>query len=59
VINGVLVTWTLPNYLFSFLFILSGIQMMVIAVLGLIFVGITAWIAEIVAARAQKKVAAK
>jgi hypothetical protein len=33
--------------------------MMVIAVLGLIFVGITAWIAEIVAARAQKKVAAK
>lgn len=59
VINGVLVTWTLPNYLFSFLFILSGIQMLVIAVLGLIFVGITAWIAEIVAARAQKKVAAK
>jgi uncharacterized membrane protein len=59
VINGVLVTWTLPNYLFSFLFILSGIQMLVIAVLGLIFVGITAWIAKIVAARAQKKVAEK
>jgi hypothetical protein len=61
VLNGVLVTWTLPNYLFSFLFILSGIQILVIAIFGLILVGLTAWIAKIVANKAnqENKVKAK
>ena len=55
VINGPLVTWTLPNYLFSFLFILSGIQVLVIALLGLVLVGLTAFIAYLVAKRSVKK----
>ncbi|MHC1739532.1 MAG: alkaline phosphatase family protein [Anaerolineaceae bacterium] len=55
VLNGVLVTWTLPNYLFSFLFILSGIQILVISLLGLVLVGITALVALLVSKRAAKK----
>jgi hypothetical protein len=51
VINGAFVTWTLPNYLLSFLFILSGIQLIVISILGLVFVGLTA----LIAARAVRK----
>jgi predicted benzoate:H+ symporter BenE len=47
--------------LFSFLFILSGIQILVIAIFGLILVGLTAWIAKIVANKAnqENKVKAK
>lgn len=55
VLNGPLVTWTLPNYLFSFLFILSGIQIMVIAILGLLLVGLTVLLARMVAGREQIK----
>jgi hypothetical protein len=55
VLNGALVTWTLPNYLFSFLFILSGIQVLVIALFGLVLVGITAFIARLVTGKAQLK----
>ncbi|NMC85625.1 MAG: hypothetical protein GYA58_10100 [Anaerolineaceae bacterium] len=54
-INGALVTWTLPNYLISYLFILSGIQEIVIGVLGLIFVGLSVRVTEIVANRAAAK----
>ena len=59
VLNGPLVTWTLPNYLFSFLFILSGIQIMVIAILGLLLVGLTVLLARMVAGREQIKGKAK
>ena len=59
VLNGVLVTWTLPNYLFSFLFILSGIQIIVIAILGLLLVGLTVLLARMVTGREQKKGKAK
>lgn len=59
VLNGILVTWTLPNYLFSFLFILSGIQIIVIAILGLLLVGLTVLLARMVTDREQKKGKAK
>ena len=59
VLNGVLVTWTLPNYLFSFLFILGGIQIMVIAVLGLVLVGVGALIARQIANKSQTQEAKK
>lgn len=52
VLNGVLVGWTLPNYLFSYLFILSGIQMIVIGVFGLILVGVTALVARLAGGKA-------
>ena len=45
VVNGPLVTWTLPNYAISFQFILSGIQLLVVGIFGLILIGLTAWIA--------------
>lgn len=59
VLNGMLVTWTLPNYLFSFLFILSGIQIIVIAILGLLLVGLMVLLARMVTGREQKKGKAK
>jgi 2,3-bisphosphoglycerate-independent phosphoglycerate mutase len=40
VLNGVLVTWTLPDYLTSFISLLSLIQILVVCVVTLLFVGI-------------------
>jgi hypothetical protein len=42
VINGAIVTWTLPNYFFSFLGLLFLIQTMMVALIGLFFTGISA-----------------
>lgn len=54
VVNGPIVTWDLPNYITSFLALLSLIQVIVIAVGGLIFTGITALIANAVQRKAAK-----
>jgi len=59
VINGPLVTWTLPNYLVSFLFILSGIDLLVIAFVGLLFVWFTYAVSKKVNSPAVKKPAKK
>jgi hypothetical protein len=42
VLSGVLVTWTLPDYLTSFLSLLSLIQILIICAASLLFGGITA-----------------
>jgi hypothetical protein len=42
VINGATVTWTLPNFFFSFLGLLFLIQTMMVAVIGLFLTGISA-----------------
>jgi hypothetical protein len=54
VVNGPIVTWDLPNYFTSFLALLSLIQVIVIAVGGLLFTGITALIANAVQHKASK-----
>lgn len=42
VINGATVTWTLPNFLFSFLGFLFLIQTLMVAAIGLFFTGLSA-----------------
>ena len=42
VINGVMVTWTLPDFLFGFLGLIFLTQTMMVAVLGLFFTGLAA-----------------
>ncbi|MEA5079880.1 MAG: hypothetical protein VB013_15045, partial [Anaerolineaceae bacterium] len=54
VVNGIVVTWDLPNFLTSFLGLLSLIQLIVIAVSGLLFTGITALIAAAVSRRTNQ-----
>ena len=46
-LNGVLVTWTLPDYLSSFLGLLGLLQILMIAAAGLIAILITAAISRI------------
>lgn len=41
-LNGVLTTWALPDYLSMFLALLGLIQMLVIAAVGMLFIGISA-----------------
>lgn len=41
-INGATVTWTLPDFLISFLGLIFLIQVMVVAVVGIIFTGLAA-----------------
>jgi len=53
VINGAVVTWTLPSFLVSFLGLLFLIQTMVVALVGMILVAISALIGKLV----NKKVA--
>jgi hypothetical protein len=53
VINGAVVTWTLPSFLVSFLGLLFLIQTMMVALVGMILVGISALIGRI----GNKKVA--
>lgn len=48
VVNGPVVTWDLPNYLISYLALLSLIQVLISSVSGLIFVGLNALLAKIV-----------
>jgi hypothetical protein len=45
-LNGAIVTWALPDFLTSFLAFLSLTQLLMVAVLGLIFAGISAVIAS-------------
>jgi hypothetical protein len=40
-INGAIVTWTLPNFLISFLGLIFLIQLLVVALIGLFFTGIS------------------
>ena len=40
-INGATVTWTLPNFLISFIGLIFLIQLLVVAVVGLFFTGIS------------------
>ncbi len=47
VANGLLVTWDLPNYLTSFLALLSLIQVLAISISGLIFAGVNALLAKV------------
>lgn len=54
-LNGAVVTWTLPDYLSSFLALLSLIQVLVIAVSALIFAGIAALIARRTLKKSLKK----
>jgi hypothetical protein len=42
VVNGAFVTWALPNFLLNFIGLLSLIQILASAALGLIFIGISA-----------------
>ena len=48
VLNGVLVTWTLPHMSSMFLGFISLIQMLLVAVVGLLLAGLTALIARFV-----------
>jgi hypothetical protein len=54
VLNGALVTWTLPDYLTSFLALLGLIQILIIAVLTPLFAGLSALISKLLI-RNQKK----
>ncbi len=58
VLNGVLLTWTLPNYLFEFLGMLSLIEVLMICAIGLVLTGLSALIAWLVT-RNNKKIAVK
>ena len=44
-LNGVRVTWTLPDFASTFVAFLSGIQILFVAVVGLVLTGVTALIA--------------
>jgi hypothetical protein len=54
VLNGALLTWTLPNYLFEFLGMLSLIEVLMICVIGLVLTGLTALIAWLVTRKTNK-----
>jgi hypothetical protein len=41
-INGIIVTWALPNFLLSFLGVFFLVQTLVIAIIGLLLVGVSA-----------------
>jgi hypothetical protein len=58
VLNGVLLTWTLPNYLFEFLGLLSLIEVLMICATGLVLTGFSVLIAWLVS-RHDKKMEAK
>ncbi len=51
-LNGALVTWALPEFASTFLGFLSLIQVLIVAVLGLLLCGITAGVAALVHRRA-------
>jgi hypothetical protein len=42
VINGAIVTWTLPDFLFSFLALLFLVQILLVAAIGIFFTGLSA-----------------
>lgn len=42
VINGVVVTWALPNFLISFLGLIFLVQVLIVGVLGIVFTGLAA-----------------
>lgn len=55
VINGVVLTWTLPNYLFEFLGMLSLIEVLIICAVGLVLTGIAALLAWLVTRNENKE----
>jgi hypothetical protein len=48
-LNGALVTWTLPDFASTFLAFLSGIQILIVAVLGIVLTGVGALVGRLVA----------
>lgn len=58
VLNGAVLTWALPNYLFEFLGMLSLIEVLIICAVGLVLTGLTALIAWLVT-RKNKNLAVK
>jgi ABC-type phosphate/phosphonate transport system permease subunit len=53
VLNGTLVTWTLPEMVSMFLGFISLIQILVVAVVGLALTGLSALIAALALSRGQ------
>jgi hypothetical protein len=56
VLNGIKLTWTLPNYLTEFLGLLSLIQVLIICGFGLLLTGLTALIAWLTGRKPKKVV---
>ncbi len=56
VLNGIKLTWTLPNYLTEFLGLLSLIQVLIICGFGLLLTGLSAFIAWLTGRKAKKVV---
>jgi len=54
VLNGIKLTWTLPNYLTEFLGLLSLIQVLIICGFGLLLTGLSAFIAWLTGRKAKK-----
>jgi len=48
-LNGALVTWALPDFASTFLAFLSGIQILIVAVLGIVLTGVGALVGRLVA----------
>jgi len=46
-LNGVLITWTIPSFLPSFLGLMGLIQALLVAVLGVVLTGVTALVARL------------
>ena len=51
--NGVLVTWTLPNFVTSYIALISLIQWIIVAALGLLLTGVAALVAQLVPSSAS------
>jgi hypothetical protein len=56
VLNGIKLTWTLPNYLVEFLGLISLIQVLIICGFGLLLTGLTALIAWLTGRNPKKVV---
>ena len=54
-LNGALVTWTLPHMGSLFLAFIALIQILLVAVLGPVLIGLTALIAKFAAREARKQ----
>ena len=55
VLNGALVTWTLPDYLTSYLALLGLIQILFVSVLTPILAGLTALISRVLATSSTRR----
>lgn len=53
-LNGVVVTWTLPDFASAFLSFLSSIQILMVAVAGLLWIGLAALITALIGRQAKR-----